>query len=104
MSATAYVSDCPGCSGYTYTGADMRNTIYYQGYRVIAADFNKIPLYSIVRVKTKSTSFDAIVIDTGGAIRGSNTIDVLVGSYNEAIQFGRQQVEITLIREGKGGK
>lgn len=104
MTATAYTATCKGCSGRTYTGYDVRNTIYYQGYRVIAADFNKIPLYSIVEIKTKTETFKAIVLDTGGAIRGSNTIDLLIDTYDKAIQFGRQEVKITVHREGKGGK
>ncbi len=100
MQATAYTANCNGCSGITYSEYNVKNTIYYNGYRIIAADFNKIPLYSIVRVKTDTETFEAIVLDTGGAIRGSNVIDLLVGSYDEAIQFGRQNVNVTILKEG----
>jgi 3D (Asp-Asp-Asp) domain-containing protein len=102
MTATAYIPNCKGCSGITYSGFNVKNTIEYEGKRIIAADFNKIPLYSIVRIDTDTESFEAIVLDTGGAIRGSNTIDLLVNSYESAIQFGRQEVLITVLREGKG--
>jgi 3D (Asp-Asp-Asp) domain-containing protein len=102
MTATAYIPNCKGCSGLTFTEYDVRNTIEYEGMRIIAADFNKIPLYSIVKVDTNTESFEAIVLDTGGAIRNSNTIDLLVNSYESAIQFGRQEVLITVIREGEG--
>jgi 3D (Asp-Asp-Asp) domain-containing protein len=102
MTATAYIPNCKGCSGITYSGFNVKNTIEYEGRKIIAADFNKIPLYSIVRIDTNTESFEAIVLDTGGAIRGSNTIDLLVKSFNDAIQFGRQEVLITVLREGKG--
>lgn len=101
MEVTAYTSSCNGCSGITYSGYDVRSTIRYQGLRVIAANFNKLPLYSIVRIDTNSDSFKAIVLDTGGAIRNSNTVDLLVNSYSDAIQFGRQKATVTILREGK---
>lgn len=100
MQATAYVSTCNGCSGLTYTEYNVRNTVYYQGYHIIAADFNKLPLYSIVRIDTDSESFEAIVLDTGSAIRGSNTIDLLVNTYDDAMRFGRKNVSVTVLREG----
>jgi 3D (Asp-Asp-Asp) domain-containing protein len=100
MTATAYTPNCKGCSGFTYTGLDVRNTIEYEGTKITAADFNKIPLYSIVKIETSTESFEAIVMDTGGAIRGSNVIDLLVNTYDEAIQFGRQKATVTILKEG----
>lgn len=101
VTATAYTSRCKGCSGFTFTEYDVRNTIYYNDLRIIATDNKVIPLYSIVRVETKDTSFHAIVLDRGGGIKGYEA-DVLVGSYDEAISFGRQKVKIIVLREGKG--
>lgn len=101
MQVTAYTSTCQGCSGITKAGVNVSNTIYYQGYRVIAADTSILKMYSIVEIKTKSSTFKAIVIDTGGAIRG-NILDLLVNTYSEAIEFGRQQATVTVVREGKG--
>jgi 3D (Asp-Asp-Asp) domain-containing protein len=101
MSASAYTANCKGCTGKTYTGYDVSNTIYYEGRRIIATDFNVISLYSIVRIEYDNTSFEAIVIDKGGAITG-NKMDILFGSYQEAIAFGRKNVNVTVIREGRG--
>jgi 3D (Asp-Asp-Asp) domain-containing protein len=97
---TAYTANCKGCSGVTYSGFNVKNTIEYEGRRIIAANFSKIPLYSIVRIDTNSESFEAIVLDTGGAIRNSNVIDLLVSNYDTAIQFGRQNATVTILREG----
>jgi 3D (Asp-Asp-Asp) domain-containing protein len=101
MTITAYTSNCRGCSGLTYTEHNVRNTIYYQGYRVVAVDLKVIPLYSIVEIKTQSQTIKGIVIDKGGAIKGK-LLDLLVSSYDDAITFGRQEANVTIIREGKG--
>jgi 3D (Asp-Asp-Asp) domain-containing protein len=100
VEATAYTATCPeGCTGITFTEYDVRNTIYYKGMRVIASDNNVIPLYSIVRVDTKNESFHAVVLDRGGGITGFE-IDLLVRNENEALKFGRQNVLITILKEG----
>ena len=100
--ATAYIALCDtGCSGVTYTGHDARQSIYTaEGHRVIAVDPSMIPLYSIVSVKlADGTTFTAQALDIGSAINGFD-IDLLVASESEAWQFGRQSVEIELIRSG----
>lgn len=95
VSATAYIAMCDtGCTGITATGVDVRNSITYKGYRVIAVDPSVIPLHTVVTVSVGGQSFTAIAVDTGGAIRG-HKIDILVGSQSEAINFGRQQATIT---------
>lgn len=101
IQASAYTSNCSGCTGNTYTGYNVSNTIQYNGYRIIAADLSVIPLYSIVRIDTNTISFEAIVLDTGGAIKGKK-VDLLVNTYKEAMIFGRQDVTITILREGRG--
>lgn len=99
--ATAYIAMCnTGCTGITATGVDVRNTIYSEGYRVIATDPNVIALGSIVRITlADGSSFEAISADTGGAIRG-HKVDLLVGSEGEAWEFGRQAVSVEIIRIG----
>lgn len=95
--ATAYTADCKGCSGITASGYDVRSTIYApSGRRVIAADPSVLPMGAVVVVTFASgASFEAEVLDRGGAIKG-HRIDLLVASYDEAIQFGRQAVQIHL--------
>lgn len=101
VEATAYISMCSeGCTGRTATGVDVSNTIYYQGYRVIATDPNVIPLNSLVKVETRNETFTAMAIDKGGGIHG-NEIDLLVSSESNARQFGRQQATITILQKGE---
>ncbi|GAJ98192.1 3D domain-containing protein [Geomicrobium sp. JCM 19055] len=90
MEATAYTADCEGCSGITATGIDLRND---RNANVVAVDPNVIPLGSTVYVEGYG---EAIAGDTGGAING-NKIDLHMATTEEALNFGRQSVEVTVL-------
>lgn len=99
--ATAYTAGCYGCSGITATGHDLRKSLYSEGRRVIAVDPSRIPLGSIVRITLgNGQSFEAIAEDTGGKIKGA-IVDVSHGTKTEAAQFGRQSIQIQMIRRGR---
>lgn len=102
VEATAYTARCEGCIGITYSGYDVRNTVYTpNGNRVIAVDPSVIPLGSTVQIALgDGTTYVAEALDIGGAIKG-NRIDFLVETYEEAIQFGRQTVSIEILNEGE---
>lgn len=95
--ATAYVALCDtGCTGITRTGYDVRETQYYDGYRVVAVDPDVIPLETRFTVRLASGyEFAAIAMDTGGAIKGAK-IDVLVADLDAAWNFGRQAVQVKI--------
>lgn len=96
---TNYVSWCNGCSGITASGYDVRNTVYYGEYRILAGD-KSIPFGTKYLVELEDgTTFKAIVLDRGGVIKGT-LYDLLVSSVEEAIKFGRQKVTLTEIEEG----
>ncbi|MEC1625459.1 3D domain-containing protein [Bacillus mojavensis] len=96
--ASAYTADCPeGCSGITATGLDVTGTIYHAGKRIIAVDPSVIALGSTVEIKqADGTRFEAVALDTGGAIKGAK-IDVLVADEADAVQFGRQSVQVRVL-------
>lgn len=96
--ASAYTADCPeGCSGVTATGIDVTGTIYYAGKRIVAVDPTVIVLGSTVEIKqADGATFKAVALDTGGAIKGAK-IDVLVAREADAVQFGRQSVQVRVI-------
>lgn len=97
--ATAYTADCRGCSGITKSGVDVRNTTKHEGRTVIAVDPKVIPLGTAVEIRLDDgTIIEGIAADVGGAIKG-NRIDVLMGNYDAAINFGRQSVEVLVIGE-----
>lgn len=70
---SAYGPDCAGCSGHLATGFDARSSITYQdpkygAVRIVAGD-RKYPFGTIVRISgTSMGTFNAIVMDRGGAI------------------------------------
>lgn len=94
--ATAYTAYCAGCSGKTATGVNVRNSIYYKGYRIIAVDPNVIPLWSIVQLEVDGQVFNAVALDTGGAIKG-NKVDLLVSGKQTASNFGVRQIKAKVI-------
>ena len=95
--ATAYVSDCMGCSGLTYRGLDVKNTIYTpKGNRVIAVDPNVIELGSLVKVRYGNTQFIAKASDIGSAIN-QKEVDILMSSKRKAYEFGRRKVQIEIL-------
>ena len=103
---THYGADCSKCSGFTASGFDARNSIYYYdtqfGKVRIVAMYKNMTLYSIIKIKNYKLGGDiiAIVIDRGV---GNGVIDLLTNSENEARQLGIQKgVEIEILRRGKG--
>ncbi|MBN6886862.1 3D (Asp-Asp-Asp) domain-containing protein/LysM repeat protein [Cytobacillus horneckiae] len=90
MEATAYTATCEGCSGVTATGI---NLLENPDMKVISVDPNVIPLGSKVYVEGYGK---AIAGDTGGAIKG-NKIDVFIPNKDDAINFGRQTLKVTIL-------
>lgn len=95
--ATYYTATCNGCTGKTAMGINVKNTIYYNGLRVVAVDTRLIPLGTILEIKTHYGTFKAIAGDTGGAIKG-RLLDVLVSSVSEARKLGRHNVEVRIVK------
>ncbi|MFS0775060.1 LysM peptidoglycan-binding domain-containing protein [Neobacillus sp. 3P2-tot-E-2] len=90
VEATAYTASCEGCSGITATGI---NLLEDPNQKVISVDPSVIPLGSKVYVEGYG---EAIAGDTGGAIKG-NKIDIFIPSKQEAINFGRKQLKVTIL-------
>lgn len=90
VEATAYTAGCSGCSGITATGINLNNDPYA---KVIAVDPNVIPLGTQVYVEGYGY---AVAGDTGGAIKG-NKIDVHLPTKEEAYNWGRKTVNITIV-------
>lgn len=86
VSATAYSAYDPGNGPYTASGTPVRHG-------VIAVDPSFIPIGTRVYIPGYG---EAIAEDTGGAIVG-NIIDVAFDTHEEAIEFGRQELEIYII-------
>ncbi|WP_282171352.1 3D domain-containing protein [Cytobacillus firmus] len=90
MEATAYTANCEGCSGITATGINLKEN---PDQKVISVDPTVIPLGTKVHVEGYG---EAVAGDTGGAIKG-NKIDIFMPSQEDAINFGRKTVKVTIL-------
>lgn len=90
VTATAYTASCEGCSGITATGVNIKDN---PEEKVIAVDPSVIPLGSKVYVEGYGY---ATAADTGGAIKG-NRIDVFIPEQQDAVNWGKKQVEVTIL-------
>lgn len=86
VSATAYSAYDSGCGHYTASGTPLRRG-------VIAVDPSFIPLGTRVYIPGYG---EAVAEDTGGAIVG-NIIDIAFDTHEEALEFGRQDLEIYIL-------
>ena len=96
MEVTAYCSckKCcgPNAAGLTASGKD----ISYNDGRFVAADTNVLPFGTKLVIKGYSDNRPVEVIDRGSAIKG-NKLDVFYASHEEALKWGRQIIEVTVI-------
>jgi 3D (Asp-Asp-Asp) domain-containing protein len=70
---------------------------------VIAADPRVLPLGSVIQLKAGKYSGVYSVQDTGRLVKGK-IVDLWVPSYDEAIQFGRRNVKLHVLRWGPARK
>jgi 3D (Asp-Asp-Asp) domain-containing protein len=87
--ATAY---CKGTT--TASGVNVRTGI-------AAADPDLLPVGSVIQVYKLGEKYNGIytIMDTGPAVQGRQ-IDVYMWSCNEALQFGRREIAINVLRLG----
>ena len=83
-------------TAYTWTGYRTA-TGTWPSRGTVAADPNVIPLGSVLYVEGYGP---AVAADTGGDIKGQR-VDLYMDSYEEAIQFGRREVQVEVVREGE---
>jgi 3D (Asp-Asp-Asp) domain-containing protein len=89
FTATAY---CKGTT--TASGVVVRTGI-------AASDPALLPVGSVVNVTTGRTKYNGVytIMDTGPRVQG-RLLDLYMWSCHEALAFGRQQIELTVLRLG----
>jgi 3D (Asp-Asp-Asp) domain-containing protein len=89
FSATAY------CKGLvTASGVAVQSG-------VVAADPELLPVGSVIEIDSLPQKYNGIytVMDTGPAVQGRQ-LDLYMWSCNEALQFGRKPIHLTVLRLG----
>ena len=68
---------------------------------VAAADPELLPVGSVVELDSLGVRYDGIytILDTGPAVQGRQ-VDLYMWSCNEAIEFGRRPIHVTVLRLG----
>ena len=89
FAATAY---CKGTT--TASGVNVRTGI-------AAADPDLLPVGSVIQVYKLGERYNGIytIMDTGPAVQGRE-IDIYMWSCHEALQFGRRQIALNVLRMG----
>ncbi len=89
FTATAYCQ-----SGITQSGVDTHTGI-------AAADPAQLPVGSVVQVETDIQKYNGIytVLDTGTKVQG-HKLDLFMHDCHEAQHFGKQLVQVTVLRKG----
>lgn len=97
MRVTAYSPHAESCGewadGYTASGY----SVWTNGMRLVAADTDLLPFGTIVSVPGYNGGRPVQVLDRGGAIKG-HRLDVLFGTHERALEWGVQNLEITVWR------
>lgn len=86
-------------TAYCYTGNHTATGTWPQQGRTIAVDPDLIPLNSRVQVTCDSwpeMNGTYIAEDTGGVVKG-NIIDIYMDSYDQAIKWGRRNVQVMVL-------
>jgi len=92
---TAYTSN--ECGTVTYSGFELDKN-YSKYLNVCAVDPEEIKLGSVVLVKFENGEIKPyMALDTGSAIKGKR-IDLYFTNLNEAINFGRKTLEISVLK------
>jgi 3D (Asp-Asp-Asp) domain-containing protein len=89
FTATAY---CKGTT--TASGVNVRTGI-------AASDAAILPVGSVVNVTTGTTKYNGVytIMDTGPKVQG-RLLDIYMWSCHDALAFGRQEIEVSVLRLG----
>jgi 3D (Asp-Asp-Asp) domain-containing protein len=96
MEVTAYCP-CTKCcgehaQGITASGRDVS----YNNSRFVAADTSVLPFHTKLIIPGYHEGATVEVIDRGGAIKG-NKLDLYFPTHEEALQWGRKWIDVTVI-------
>lgn len=84
-------------TAYCVYGITFSGVLVQRG--IVAADPEILPIGSVIEVRAGKYSGIYTVMDTGAVIKGK-IIDIYMPDYEEAIQFGRQKVQVRVLRHG----
>lgn len=100
--ATAYTAaedECGKPVGHPDYGRTASGEMVRRG--IVAVDTDVIPMHSLIRIEGAGDLSGVYEVkDTGGAIKG-HRIDIYVPTKHEAYKFGKRDIKVFILREGK---
>lgn len=100
--ATAYTAaedECGKPVGHPDYGRTASGEMVRRG--IVAVDTDVIPMHSLIKIEGAGDLSGVYEVkDTGGAIKG-NRIDIYVPTKHEAYKFGKRDIKVFILREGK---
>ena len=96
MEVTAYCA-CTLCCGPNAQGITASGKLVsYNDGKFVAADTSVLPFGTRLVIPGYADEQAVEVIDRGGAIKG-NKLDLYFDSHDEALEWGRQTLDVTVI-------
>jgi len=96
MEVTAYCP-CTKCCGENAQGITASGRdVSYNNSRFVAADTTVLPFHTKLIIPGYHDGATVEVIDRGGAIKG-NKLDLYFPTHEEALQWGRKWIDVTVI-------
>ena len=98
MEVTAYCP-CKKCCGPDAAGITASGRLVsHNGGQFVAADTTVLPFGTKLVIPGYAGEEAVEVIDRGGAIKG-NKLDLYFDSHDEALEWGRQMLDVTIVAE-----
>ena len=96
MEVTAYCP-CTKCCGENAQGITASGRdVSYTNSRFVAADTTVLPFHTKLIIPGYHNGATVEVIDRGGAIKG-NKLDLYFPTHEEALQWGRKWIDVTVV-------
>ena len=96
MTVTAYSPDARSCGKWAaFRTTASGYSVETNGFRSVAADTRVLPFGTLLTIPGYHNQRPVPVLDRGGAIKGDR-LDVLFPTHEEAMQWGRQRLLVTV--------
>jgi 3D (Asp-Asp-Asp) domain-containing protein len=95
MRTTAYSPGPESCGEFADGITASGYSVWTNGMKLVAADTDVLPFGTLVSIPGYNNGRPVPVLDRGGAIRG-NRLDLLYPTHQRALQWGVQDLEITV--------
>lgn len=94
MLVTAYSPDARSCGEHADGITASGYSVYTNGMKLVAAD-KSLPFGTVLTIPGYDNGYPVPVLDRGGAIKGRR-LDVLFPTHEEALEWGKRWVEVTI--------